>query len=161
MSEWSKEHDWKSCIRKRIESSNLSHSASVMLTTESEALRRKEVLSRVLEYVRENRTIKLPPFDPAIDRPSDHYALQSVGIEPNDFGGAWGDYRYQFEGEEDLLHIFIVRSDGRPISVSEGQQVCGFLMRGVSPALIWLRPGEYSQHFYVGHDELLGSLIVD
>ena len=24
-----------------------------------------------------------------------------------------------------------------------------------APALIWLRPGVHSQHFYVGHDELL------
>jgi hypothetical protein len=29
---------------------------------------------------------------------------------------------------------------------------------GVPSALIWLKPGRLTQHFYVGHDDLLGSL---
>jgi hypothetical protein len=28
----------------------------------------------------------------------------------------------------------------------------------VPSALVWLKPGEFSQHFYVGHDELLVHL---
>ena len=172
VSEWSKEHDWKSCIRQRIESSNLSRSASdnfrrkniisqrhLIEPTAAEIDQRKLVVARILEFIAANQTIKLPPFDPLLDRPSDRFALQSVGIEPNPFGGICGAYRYQFEGEEDLLHLIVTRNDDGPLSPQEGQTVAGFLLEGVSPALIWLRPGEYSQHFYVGHDELTVNLV--
>lgn len=114
----------------------------------------------ILERIREDRTIKLPVFDPAISRPSDRFALLSVGLEPNEFGGTVGHYRYQFEGEEDLLHLIVTVEDEGRVTAEEGQAVCGFLLQGVSPALIWLRPGKFSQHFYVGHDELLGHLVV-
>jgi len=114
----------------------------------------------VLECIRADRTIKLPQFDPTLSRPSDQFALQSIGLEKNDFGGHLGDYRYQFEGEEDLLHLMVTRADGVSVSTPEGQRVCGFVLNGVPPALIWLKPGEFSQHFYVGHDELLNGLIV-
>jgi hypothetical protein len=82
------------------------------------------------------------------------YALLSVGIEDNAFGGNVADYRYQFEGEEDLLHLIVTGREGQLLTPQEGQRVASFLLPDVSPALIWLRPGEYSQHFYVGHDEL-------
>jgi len=32
------------------------------------------------------------------------------------------------------------------------------VLKGVPPALIWLKPGEMSVHFYVGHDDLIGAL---
>ncbi|RYG46690.1 hypothetical protein EON79_09480 [bacterium] len=111
-----------------------------------------------MDRIRTDRTIKLPPFDPEISRPSDRFALLSVGLEPNEFGGTIDRFRYQFEGEEDLLHIIVTGVDDSHVTPMEGQAVCGFLLAGVSPALIWLRPGEYSQHFYVGHDELVGNL---
>ena len=117
-------------------------------------------MTRVLDRIRTNVRIKLPEFDPLIDRPSDRYALQSVGIEPNDFSGTLGRFRYQFEGEEDLLHLIIAGRDELPVTAEEGQQVAGFVLNGVPPALIWLRPGEYTQHFYVGHDELVTKLVV-
>jgi hypothetical protein len=123
--------------------------------TFEELARRGQVMVRVLEEIRAGRAIRLPDFDPAFSRPSDQFALQSVGLEPNDFGGAVGAYRYQFEGEEDLLHLIVTRLDGESITVAEGQAVAAFLLPDVPPALIWLRPGELSQHFYVGHDELL------
>ncbi|RYG38555.1 hypothetical protein EON81_03380 [bacterium] len=113
-----------------------------------------------MDRIRDDRTIKLPPFDPEISRPSDRFALLSVGLEPNDFGGTVDRFRYQFEGEEDLLHIIVTTVDDSPVTPAQGQMVCGFLLQGVSPALIWFRPGEYSQHFYVGHDELVGNLIL-
>jgi len=124
-----------------------------------EIQRRNAVIDRVLSFVRENRTIKLPAFDPNVDRPDDQFALLSVGIEPNDFSGTVGDFRYQFEGEEDLLHLMITRQERLPLSVEESQAVAEFLYRGVAPALVWLRPGEFSQHFYVGHDDLLGEIV--
>lgn len=126
--------------------------------TPDERTRRDEVIARVCEYTRQNRRIALPPFDPAIDRADDRFALVSVGIEPNPFSGTVGPYRYQFEGEEDLLHLIVTSSNGE-IAAEEGQAVATFILAGVPPALVWLRPGEASQHFYVGHDEVLAHVV--
>ncbi len=112
----------------------------------------------ILDCVNQNQTIKLPKFDPTLSRPSDKFALVSIGLEDNDFCGPVGPYRYQFEGEEDLLHLIVTREDQEEISAQEGQSVAGFVLRGMPPGLIWLRPGEYSQHFYFGHDELISQL---
>ena len=127
---------------------------------ESEQQRRRSVLSQILEHVREDRRIFLPPFDSKLSRPSDQFALQSVGLEPNEFGGTVGEFRYQFEGEEDLLHLVVTRVNGEPLTPVEGQQVASFLLQGLPESLVWLKPGEYTQHFYFGHDELLGKLIL-
>lgn len=122
----------------------------------AQADQKREVMATIVAHVRENRTIKLPEFDPSVSKPGVS-ALVSVGIEPNPFGGTAGEYRYQFEGEEDLLHLIVTRQDGGPLSAEEAQQVAGFVLEGLPPALIWLRPGELSHHFYFGHDELLAS----
>jgi hypothetical protein len=108
----------------------------------------------IIEHVRGDATIKLPKFDRNLSRPSDS-ALVSVGIEPNPFGGTVGEHRYQFEGEEDLLHLIVTRIDGNTFAAEEAQEVAGFVLRDLPKSLIWLRPGEYSHHFYFGHDELL------
>lgn len=123
--------------------------------TESERAQRDRVLAAVKEAIRAGRTIRLPDFDRARPASGDRYALLSVGIEPNPFGGSVGAYRYQFEGEEDLLHLVVVRHDRNPIEPAEGRQVAEFLLPGVPPGLIWIKPGELSQHFFVGHDELI------
>lgn len=115
---------------------------------------------RILDYVRENRTIKLPDFDPTLDRPNDQYALVNVGLEPNDFSGTVGEFRYQFEGEEDLLHLIVTRVTTEALTPEEAQAVVGVVLEGLPPALIWLKPGTYSQHFYFGHDELISQLKV-
>jgi hypothetical protein len=81
-------------------------------------------------------------------------------VEPNPYSGTCGPFRYQFEGEEDLLHLIVTRHDGEPISPREGQEVASFVLEGLPTAMIWLRPGEYSQHFYFGHDELLNHLVI-
>jgi hypothetical protein len=126
--------------------------------TEAEISHRDAVMAAVFDHIRGNQTIKLPVFDSELDRPSDQFALLSVGLESNQFGGTVADFRYQFEGEEDLLHLIVTRGSGLPLTPQEGQTVAGFLLPGVSPALIWLKPGEFSQHFYVGHDELTRSV---
>lgn len=131
-----------------------------LLPTIEEQARRDAVMNGILDDVRANRTIKLPDFDASRERPSDRYALISVGIEANRYSGTLGDFRYQFEGEEDLLHLIVTRGEGEPVSAEEGQQVASFVLKGLPTALIWLRPGEYSQHFYFGHDELLKHLVV-
>lgn len=128
--------------------------------TSEETQQRRAVLEKILEHVRHDRKIFLPPFDPRLSRPSDQFALQSVGLEPNEFGGVVGGYRYQFEGEEDLLHLFVTRVDGAEIAPSEGQEVAGYLLQGLPSALIWLKPGSFTQHFYFGHDELIDKLVL-
>ena len=80
-----------------------------------------------------------------------------MGFVPNAFGGSLGPFRYQFEGEDDLLHLIVARSDGGPLTAEEGRLVAGELLKGMSSSLVWLRPGEFSQHFYVGHDDLLAK----
>lgn len=119
-----------------------------------EVASRDEVLGRVLDAIRSNRTIRLPAFDSAHDKPG-LVALQSVGIEPNPFGGKVGPFRYQFEGEEDLLHLIVSRTHAQDLSVEEAQGVVRFLLPNISPGLIWCKPGKLTQHFYLGHDELL------
>ena len=109
-------------------------------------------MARILDSIRGNVRIKLPPFNPATSE-SGEFALHS--IEDNEFSGTLGPYRYQFEGEDDLLHLIVARSDGGRLSVEEGRQVAAFLLPDLPPALIWLKPGEFTQHFYLGHDELL------
>jgi len=127
------------------------------MASANESNRRDAVMARVLEAIRADRTIKLPDFDPQLSQPSAQFALTSVGIEPNDFSGTCGEYRYQFEGEEDLLHLIVTRQDGERLSPAQGQSVAKFVLGDLPTALIWIKPGEFSQHFYFGHDELLSA----
>mgnify|MGYP001019221772 CR=1 FL=1 len=119
-----------------------------------ELKRLDEVIASILECIRLSETIRLPRFDPSLSRASDMFALQHVGIEPNAFGGSFGVFRYQFEGEDDLLHLFVTRPDGATISPSEAHEVVSLLYGPVPKALIWYHPGEFSHHFYLGHDVL-------
>jgi hypothetical protein len=121
--------------------------------------RRDKVIQKILKDIKEGVTIKLPDFDPLTSRPSDK-ALLTVGLIPNPYNGVYGPFRYQFEGEEDLLHLIITRIDDGCLSVKDGQLVAEFVLKGVPPALIWLKPGEHSQHFYVGHDDLIDSIAI-
>lgn len=132
-----------------------------MEPTPSEKDHRNRVMAGVMRAIEANQTIRLPDFDPRIDRASDEFAMLTVGLEPNEFGGRLGDFRYQFEGEEDLLHLMVVRQDLSGLEPSEARSVAAFLLEGVPPALVWYRPGTKSHHFYLGHDDLLGSLILD
>ena len=126
-----------------------------MTPNEAEVSRRDQVVQALHDHIRSERRIFLPPFDPRSSRPSDQVALQSVGIEPYEFGGTVAEFRYQLEGEEDLLHLVVTRSDGGALTPEEGQQVARFLLPELPSALMWLKPGEFTQHFYCGHDELL------
>lgn len=123
-----------------------------------EQARRDDVLALIIEAIRQNRTIRLPDFDPATERGSDEFALLSIGLEDNEFSGQVGEYRYQFEGEEDLLHLIVTRSDLELIPAESAQEVASFLYAGVPPALMWFKPGKRSHHFYLGHDVLLEFL---
>lgn len=109
--------------------------------TPDEIAERDRVLSAVEEAVLQSRTIA--------------FSVQVMGQE-SAFGGQIGIYLYAFEGEEDLLHLIVTRADGGTLSPAEGLEVAKFLLPNVPPALIWLKPGETSQHFYLGHDDLFG-----
>jgi hypothetical protein len=125
--------------------------------TPEEQKRRDEVMRTVLDYTEKNITIKLPDFDKNLSRPG-KFAMQNVGLEPNPFGGRIGPYRYQFEGEEDLLHLMVTRPDEEPLTPEEGQEVAAFVLKGVPATMIFFRPSEHSQHFYIGHDLLIDTL---
>lgn len=118
-----------------------------------EESRRDEVLTRVLDYIRRDETIRLPRFDPS----QSAAASALLSIPDNDFSGHFGPFRYQFEGEDDLLHVIVIRADGQPLTPEDARPVASFVLPGVLPALIWLKPGQYSQHFYLGHDDLLAA----
>ncbi|MBS1707862.1 MAG: hypothetical protein JSS65_03970 [Armatimonadetes bacterium] len=123
--------------------------------TADDAARRDTVVAALLAAIREGRTVHLPEFDPAYSQPEEHAALVRVGSEPNPYGGEAAGFRYQLEGEDDLLHLIVSRLDGLSPSVEDGQAVAAFVWPGVPPGLVWIRPGDYSHHFYVGHDVLL------
>jgi hypothetical protein len=128
-----------------------------MSPTPDEQTRRDEVIRRILDDIAGNVPIKLPDFDPELGNPGGHpFAL--IGIEANPYSGTLGPFRYQFEGEEDLLHLMVTRMDSEPLTAETGQRVAGFVLDGMPSALIWLRPGERSQHFYFGHDEMVGTI---
>ncbi len=104
------------------------------------------VMATVRDCIRRDEKILLPPRANGKD---------VVEFVPNPFGGVLGDYRYQFEGEEDLLHLIVVRVDAQPLNPEDARTVAAILFEGTSNALVWLKPGTLSQHFYVGHDDLI------
>ena len=125
---------------------------SALTPDDDERRQRDRVLGAVLGAIRSNTTIKLPDF---ARETGSAPALTSIGIEPNSYGGVVGSYRYQFEGEEDLLHLIVTRTDNGPLSAEDGQAVVLFLMPSMPSGLVWIRPGVFSQHFFCGHDDLL------
>lgn len=126
--------------------------------TPDEQAFRDDLARRLLTAIQGGETIYLPAFDRERSVASDEQALVTVGVEPNPWGGTVAAFRYQLEGEEDLLHLFVVRQDGSALTPEQAQLVAGFVWAGVPAALIWLKPGRLTQHFYVGHDDLVGSL---
>jgi hypothetical protein len=119
--------------------------------TDHESRHAAAVLAALQDYVRRGERICLP----AGDFEGSEFALQSVGATPNPFGGVVGPFRYQFEGEDDLLHLFVLRIDRRELTVEDGQLVFAFLLPFVPAGLVWVKPGTYSQHFYLGHEAIL------
>lgn len=102
---------------------------------------RNAVMSAVIDAIRTGEVIRLP----------------GPGEESR-FAGSVGEFRYRFEGEEDLLHLSVERADGGPCSSESGLGVAHFLMPDLPAGLSWFKPGEYSQHLYFGHDDLLRAV---
>lgn len=124
--------------------------------TGPELERRREILDMIRDWTGDDRPIKLPPFDDSRTAAAE-VALLGCLDEPGSFGGAVGSFNYLFEGEEDLLHLIVARKDRSPIAVEEAQTVASFLLPGVEPATIWIKPGTLTHHFYLGHDLLVDS----
>jgi hypothetical protein len=129
--------------------------ASGIQPSASETSARDIVVGKIVEMVKRGEAIRLPAFDRSRGESHDDPALLRMGEEPNDFGGTVGDFRYQFEGEDDLLHLMVTRIDLQPLSVEDAQGVVAFVLPQVPPGLIWLKPATRSQHFHFGHDLLL------
>ncbi len=106
-----------------------------------EEARRKEVLTAIKEAVARNETIKV-----------------AGPTEESHYNGGLGAYKYEFEGEDDLLHLCITKASGERLTPEEAQEVVAWLLPGLPPGLIWIRPGAYSQHFYCGHDDLVAHV---
>lgn len=70
------------------------------------------------------------------------------------YGAVLGEYRVQFEGEDDLLHLAITRTDGGCVSHEEAQQIADLFFHNIPKGLIQCRPAQYSVHYYLGHDIL-------
>ena len=144
----------------RIVGSNPTHSASpspVLQPTPEEIAQRDTVLLNLREHIATNRTIRLPNPGPGPDQGPNDIALMALVFRESAFGGSLGAYRYLFEGEDDLLHLLVVRSDGRELTVDDARPVAQFVLPGVAPALVWLKPGKVSQHFYLGHELFLAT----
>lgn len=74
------------------------------------------------------------------------------------YGATLGDFRVQFEGEDDLLHLAITRVDGRPISHEHAQSIAEAFFHAVPKGLIQCRPATYSVHYYIAHETFVGYL---
>jgi len=112
-----------------------------MDTTEKEEIERARILGALTNAIHADETIRVP-----------------FANDPSPFSGTVGSYVYSFEGEDDLLHISVTRRDGAKLTAEEGQAVVSWLLPGMPPGLIWIRPGELSQHFYCGHDDLVANV---
>ena len=123
--------------------------------THQELAKRDAVLAALREFIAANKIVRLPDvqLSPESDLADAALIPHLTGDSP--FGGSLGAFRYLFEGEDDLLHLVVVRADGTELSVEEARSVAGFVVPDMPPALIWLKPGTVSQHFYFGHDLLL------
>ena len=127
--------------------------AGQVLGTEAEQTRRDAVVERLLHHIRDDLPIRLPAFGGSSG--SAEFALLQIAKEEGPFSGALAEYRYIFEGEDDLLHLFVVRADGAELNPEEAREVLSFVLPQLPPGVAWLKPGKLSQHFYFGHDELL------
>lgn len=73
----------------------------------------------------------------------------------NQYGGQIGPFYYQFESEEDLVHLIVAKTDFSEITVEEARLVVDFVLPFFPAALLWLKPGQLSQHFYFGNTDFL------
>ncbi len=66
-----------------------------------------------------------------------------------------GEYRAQFEGEDDLLHLSITRLDNGPVDWPEARALSALFFAGIPETMIFAKPARCSAHFYLPHDVFL------
>ena len=110
----------------------------ILNPTPDETAERDRILDQIRESVRSNR--KVPMARPG---------------GPDPFCGSVGPYAYRFEGEADLLHLMVWRPDERPFPEAEARALAAWVLQGVPPGVVFYRPGEQTQSFFLAHDELL------
>ncbi len=98
-----------------------------------------ERIRRVLNALREDLRAGLPIRLDAAER----YRAEVDG------------YILQFEGEDDLLHCSVARTDGGQIEVAQAHRVVDPLFAVMPKGIVWFKPAERSVHYYVGHDHFL------
>ncbi|WKZ81350.1 MAG: hypothetical protein QY327_05465 [Fimbriimonadaceae bacterium] len=131
------------------------------LSSDNEACRERErVWSALAAYIEENRKVPFPR--PPDDSPRASFdptrGFPSPGALTGPFGGVIGEYRFVFEGEDDLLHLLLMRTDGAALERESALEVAEFLTEGVPKSLKWLRLGPTSLSLYLGHDLLLQAI---
>lgn len=85
-------------------------------------------------------------------------AGETIRYADPQFSGAAAGLQFQFEGEEDLLHLVVTALNGGEPDLALAQALAARLLAPVSPALYWMRPGELSHHFYLAHDRLIEEM---
>ncbi len=115
------------------------------------------VLEKIKEYTLQNKPIRIPRLNCVEKSHGSEMAYLTDWTQISEFAGSIGEYQFLFEGEDDLLHLVILRKDLQPISVEDARRIVEKIMPDVPTAKIWLSPGIFTQHFYVGHDELISS----
>lgn len=118
---------------------------SLFVATHSELAQRRDVIARILDCIEQGVVIRMP-------------AAPEFNAGHTEYSGSVSDFHYLFEGEEDLLHIIVTRSNGAELSPEEGQAVVAFVLEGLPLSLVQFKPGTMSQNFYLGHDFLLQYL---
>jgi len=106
--------------------------------TAAEERARDEVLERLRRVIVEGEKVPM-----------------ASGGEVSPFEGVCGEFRFQFEGEDDLLRLCITRRDGQELGLREARDVVAWLLPELKPGLIWVRPGRRSHSFHLSHEDLL------
>jgi hypothetical protein len=129
----------------------------VIEATESERAERNRVVAAICEAVRTDSRILMPDFDPSLSQPGES-GFTSVGVEPSAYSGRVGGLRYLFEGEDDVLHLMVARTDGLELDSGPARDLAAWLLEGIAPGLVWYKPGRLTHHFYCGHDDLVAAV---
>lgn len=121
---------------------------------------RARVWSALVGYLEDDRKVPFPrpPSDPPGATFDPRRGFPSPGVLTGPFGGVIEGHRFVFEGEDDLLHLILMRTDGAPLEREPALEVAEFLTEGVPKSMKWLRLGPTSLSLYLGHDLLLQAI---
>ncbi len=107
-----------------------------------------------------------PQWGDAMNRTAIHRIIEAITEDTRNgvpilldnrdrYGMNIGEYRVQFEGEDDLLHLSITRLDSGPINWLEAREMSALFLAGIPETMIFAKPARHSAHFYLPHDVFL------